>query len=250
MTKKTDTPTTGAELAPISDKQMADQLAIYASEWGSKGPSTPEIKISYADDETKGKYIVKRGDETELIGDFCNVIIMKSRNQYSLYNEDKEESMKTDEFDDFKQMVSLRKGGKVILNAPYQDVKLEIKSKYPDMKFINILYVYYKDIIHKIYVKPGSRQGLWDFQANTSGRASFSFNTTLGVTTNKKGSTTYYPMTFQKGEDMAPEEFKTMMALRIELDKTLVMLTEANEKKVGPTNTDDLDQAEIVELFS
>ena len=68
--KKEEAPETGAELAVLSDKQMEEFTAVYAGEWGSRGPSAPEIKISYATDETKGKYVIKM---TALSGDWAAI---------------------------------------------------------------------------------------------------------------------------------------------------------------------------------
>jgi hypothetical protein len=116
------------------------------------------------------------------------------------------------------------KGSQPVKTGEFQEVKSYIKTVHPDMKFINIIYFLYDGNIYKIYVRPASRKNLWDFQAATSGRASFSFMTELTTERGTKGATVFYALKFRKTEDMTPEDFKKHFELRMELDKTLRQL--------------------------
>ena len=235
----------GKELQ-LNDQQFKNAMEVFNSEWGGRGPSIPEIKVSY-DDDTKRHFVIKRGEKVIDLGETIEVIILKSRNQYSLYAENKEDRVSTDEFDSFTQDVTLRKGGEPIKVAPYPEVKALIKEKYPELKFINVLYVMFKDpndkedsyTMHKIFIKPASRQNLWDYQGATGAKASFSFTTKLGTDIGKKGTTTYYPITFEKVLDMDPETFKSFMVCRMDLDNDIKAQEEAAAKKPTYDSTPD-----------
>jgi hypothetical protein len=221
----------------ISDAQFLEAKRVFEGEWGSKAPSIPEIRVSYDKDSLR-KFYVKKGEKQEILGDTIRVVIMKSRNQYSLYADEKEDRLSTDEFDSFKENVTLRKGGEIIMTKPYPEVKAYIKATHPTMKFINVLYVYILNSgeeggkLHKLYIKPASRQNLWDYQASTGMKASFSFSTELGTSEGKKGSTVFYPITFKKAEDMDEKTFKSFMLARMALDSELKAQEETQARAV------------------
>jgi hypothetical protein len=172
-------------------------------------------------------------------------VIIKVRSQYSLWNDNRDESLKTNEFDNFNENITLTKGTTPVITGTFQEVKAYIKTTHPAMKFINIVYFLFEDTIYKIYVKPASRKNLWDFQAMTSGRASFSFITELTTEKGSKGATVFYAIKFKKVADMSPEEFKKHFELRVEIDKTLRQIESGS---FSPTDEEvkDEDLGEIM----
>lgn len=228
-TKKTDaSPEAGKELTTIDPMlgtlTPTEQAAydVFAGEWGGRSTSTPEIRVDYKGETTKGQFILKMGDNTKILGPKIQGVIMKVRQMYTLYNDDKSLSLRTNEFDSYDETITLVNGdSEVLAKGPFKEVKAFIKKDYPTMKFVNVVYYLYEGMMYKIYVKPASRQNLWDFQAKTKTRAPFSFITELTTERGSRGATVFYPIKFEKVQDMTPEEFKTHMAMRMELDRNI-----------------------------
>lgn len=238
---------TALSTADFTSSLTATQKAAYdvfQNEWGRQ-PMTPEIKISY-DEETKSLFIMKNGKETKVIGPTVNGVIIKVRSQYSLWNDDKDQSLKTNEFDNFNENITLTKGNNHVLTGSFAEVKAYIKLNHPTMKFINIVYFFYEGNIYKVYVKPASRKNLWDYQTLTAAKAPFSFVTELSTEKGTKGSTVYWAMKFRKVSDMTPEEFKKHFELRIELDKTLVQI----EKGFSAPMKESEEEMSVEEIFN
>lgn len=247
MTKKTK-PETAIVKSDVTQGLTATEAAayeIFANEWGRRGPQTPEIKVSY-EKGTESQFILKHGEETRILGPVIQGVLMKVRNQYTLWNDDKDEAMRTNEFDNFDSNVDLIKGGNIIKSGSFKEVKAVIKADYPAMKYINVMYFMFEEKLYKIYIRPASRQNLWDFQAETAGRAPFSFVTELATTEGKKGTTVFYPVTFKKTADIDPQDFQKYFKLRCELDQALRQMDIPTYKPAEETATDD----DIAEIFN
>jgi len=248
MNKKTTKPETAMAKSDIVSSLTATQAAAYevfANEWGRRGPQTPEIKISY-EKGSESQFILKHGDETRILGPIVQGVLLKVRNQYTLWNDDKDEAMRTNEFDNFDSTVDLIKGGNVIKSGSFKEIKTIIKADYPAMKYINVMYFFFEEKLYKIYVRPSSRQNLWDYQSETAGRAPFSFITELATTEGKKGTTVFYPITFKKLTDTDPQDFQKYFKLRCELDQALKQMDIPVYKPAEETTTDD----DITEIFN
>lgn len=245
------TPTTSQALIP-ADLQNA--YARYANEWSRKSINIPEIKISYEAD-SEGEFFLKTEKETKRLGKEVKGAILKIRNQYSLYDEDKTKSVKTNEFDSFQENITLIIGGKPIKTAPFAEIKAIIKgnANYAKAKFINVIYFLMDGQIYRIYSKPASRNNLWKYQEDEGSKPPFAFTTQIQTTKEKNGMVTYFPMNFKNIGDVTPEDLTKNIRTRMELDQALNQIeamrntaVEAEPSELPPPPVEEL----IDEVFN
>lgn len=231
--------TSSREISLIpADLQSA--YAKYVAEWSRKSINIPEIKISYEPD-SEGEFFIKKEDKVTALGKSISVAILKIRNQYNLYDADKTKQVRTNEFDSFRENITLYVGGEPIKTAPFAEVKAIIKGNqdYAKAKFINVIYCLIDGQIHRIYSKPASRNNLWAYQADTGTKAPFAFTTKIHTTKERNGTVTFFPMHFENTGDVTSEDLSKNIRLRMELDEALRALDNMR------VTTKDVESAEL-----
>ncbi len=239
------------ESTAIVPADLQNNYSRYVTEWSRKSISIPEIKISYEPD-SEGKFFVKTDKEVKCLGKEISGVILKVRNQYSLYNDDKTKSIRTNEFDNFQQTVTLYVGGEPVKTALFPEVKAVIKGNqdYAKAKFINVIYFFMDGVLYRIYSKPASRNNLWKYQEDTGNKAPFAFTTKIHTTKEKSGTVTFFPMHFENMGDVSSEDLSKHIRTRMELDNALSQLDSMRETAIEPPELPPHPMQEFEDVFN
>ena len=252
------------QVQALSEEDKA-LFQTYSNEHQTLKIDIPEIKVNYDEDVgARGGFNLLTSEPNEtgkivktktFLGTELDVTILRTRFKFGYFDQDAGEkgmeTLGTPELDDYKGEVNLwdNKEKCVIFTGQYKEFKKFIVANYPDVeqqnkgfqnsstiKHTEILYVEYKGKVCRMYLAKTSRDQYWAYKEEIKGVPTFAFLTKLTTTKEKKGSTTYFPIHFNK---MGETELKKYIALRKQLDKDLTLFDEAraNQKSDVDSNT-------------
>lgn len=155
--------------------------------------------------------------------------------------------LETDEFNSYFDEVSLYEK-QDYKNPIDSGNKTELQQKYPELKLINVAYVFIEGTIYKLTINGGSLSPFWKYLSGFSSKNSegvkescIMYNTVFGRIKEKNTQgLEYYQVTFKRGEFnkdfglMADELIKINSRFNKEEDPDL--LIEAGHPEVEPTN--------------
>lgn len=140
----------------------------------------------------------KDGDglDANLIGDTAEVTFLKIRSAYD--NGIVKPRKWVSEYDTVKDGLSLRiEGSREPVELTYQ----ELKEQHPDLKYHQVVYVFYGGEVCKMKVSGSSLSELWKYLDSFADNETFmQFKTILGAEERPHDAGNYHVMTFTRGE--------------------------------------------------
>ena len=191
------------------------------------------IKISYDTEapDTLGQFVYAKEGDTEfrLLGDNFTGVILAKRHQYNYFDEnDKTNNMRTSQFEDWKDQVDVYVGGD--MKEQVFGIAKWMKDHYSKdgatpRTYQSVFYVLYKEEVYLVRGKGSSFTNFIEFEKEIdANKTLFSFNVDFGHTKEKKGTVTYYPITFTKGKDIEGDAYHKNLTKSFEIDQMIADL--------------------------
>lgn len=179
---------------------MTDQinrLAGLASDGQERAPKYNPLVLKF-NGNTGGfsTYNIETKEETP-ITDKVQLTVLRRRKGLSAWTSD--ENWFTNEFNNTSQKVCLYKnmGGSIVHEDT--DIPANLRTKYPQLKTKEIVYVLFNGAVHKIDIKGASVREWWDFSKVLNEDGKHSFQSVIELTSEKvveKGKIPYYKMKY------------------------------------------------------
>ncbi len=212
-----------------------------------------QIKICYDDEkpELKGLYISRKEGETEwkTIGESFKGIILANRSQYSYYHKtNKEEFMRTEQFEDFQPIVHVVYDG---LQDDVKGIANWVKERYPKdgakkAKFQAILYVLFEGDVYLFRVGGTSCAPFFALRKALDTR-DLMFSSICEFGRQKAKSPEgkiYWPSTFKWLEKTDEKQFNENLVRSYEVDQMIKVLNNGG-KQANPNATEEEIEASI-----
>ena len=247
MSKDTSTALVSeADLKAFEDKQKEIAEAKMPAMYN-------HIRISYEDDDTKGKFVsFKQGDtKPTVIGDDFKATVLGVFHQYIQFKDESEgivDSYKTTQFTEFQDPVNVYKNG-VMHQEAVTAIAEYRKEVFPNSTYFSHLYMFYKGEVFLYKVKGTACSGWFDYKKYISGRVFWQMETNFGLLKQKspKGATYWIP-TFKEGILHGNKEYQDMLRKSFEVSKMVEGLNYPAGKDENPNATEEEKEIKAEDL--